>query len=141
MVQFSKEFFTDSEVLFVGYSSRNKAYSNSVFQAFTDQNISVYPYNTKDSADFDIKVYRKLDELPVIPKAAFILLNKTNTTRAARQLIENGVSRILFYSKNTVEPAVLEECDKAGVVSAIGCPLMIYGTGIHKLHAFFSSVK
>lgn len=141
MVKFNKNFFTDSEVLFVGYSSRNKAYSNSVYQAFTNNNIKVYPYNTKDNTTFDIKVYRKLDELPAVPKSAYILLNKENSAKVVKQLIENGVNKILFYSKSTVEPATLQECESAGVTTAIGCPLMVYGNGIHKLHAFLAGVK
>jgi predicted CoA-binding protein len=142
MVKFSKSFFeNDKEVLFVGYSSRNKAYSNSVLQAFSNCQIKVYPYNTKEGADFDTKVYKKLDDLPVMPKSAFILLNKENTAKAVKQLIDKGIKKILFYSKSTVDPATLAECDKAGVVTSIGCPMMIYGTGFHKLHAFFAGVK
>lgn len=141
MVKLSKDFFNDSDVLFVGYSSRNKAYSNSVLQAFTSHNIKLYPYNNKDNTTYDTKVYKKLEELPVMPKTAYILLNKTNTSKAVKQLIENGFTKILFYSKTTVDPATLEECDKAGIVTAIGCPLMIFGTGLHKFHAFFAGVK
>ncbi|MDD3172400.1 MAG: CoA-binding protein [Herbinix sp.] len=141
MVKFDKGFFNDNEVLFVGYSSRNKAYSNGILQAFTNNNIKVYPYNTKDNTTFDTKVYKKLEELPVMPKSAYILLNKANTTKAVKQLIDNGFTKILFYHKSTVDPVILSECDKAGVEVAIGCPLMIYGTGIHKIHAFFAGVK
>lgn len=141
MVKLSKNFFTDNNILFVGYSSRNKAYSNSIYQAFTDNKIQVYPYNTKDNAAYDIKVYKKLEELPEIPKTAFILLNKNNTAKAVKQLIENGVTKILFYSKSTVDPSILSDCDKAGVITAVGCPMMVYGSGIHKLHAFFAGVK
>ncbi len=138
MVKFSKDFFNENEVLFVGYSSRNKAYSNSILQAFTNNNMKVYPFNTKD-ASYDIKVYRKYDELPNMPKAAFVLLNKENTAKAVKQLIDKGVKKILFYSK--LDPATQAECDKAGVVTATGCPLMVYGKGLHKLHAFFAGVK
>lgn len=141
MVKLSKNFFTDSDVLFVGYSSRNKAYSNSILEAFTNNNIKVYPYNTKDNTTFDTKVYKKLEELPEMPKTAFVLLNKTNTTKAVKQLIENGFTKILFYNKNSVDPETLAECDKAGIVTASGCPLMVFGTGIHKFHAFFAGVK
>jgi predicted CoA-binding protein len=141
MIKFSKNFFNDSEVLFVGYSSRNKAYSNSIYQAFIDNRIKVYPYNTKENAAYDIKVYRKLEELPAVPKTAFILLNKANTTKAVKQLIENGVTKILFYGKSTVDPATLAECDKEGITTSIGCPMMVYGSGMHKFHAFFAGVK
>jgi predicted CoA-binding protein len=142
MIKLSKDFFKNSgEVLFVGYSSRNKAYSNSILQAFSNNHIKVFPYNTKDNAAFDTKVYKKLEELPVMPKTAYILLNKDNTAKAVKQLIDNGIQKILFYSKSTVDPATLAECDKAGVVTAVGCPMMLYGSGLHKFHAFFAGVK
>lgn len=141
MVKFSKGFFDEKEILFVGYSSRNKAYSNSVMQAFNNCQIKVYPYNTKENATFDTKVYKRLEELPSMPTAAYVLLNKNNTAKAVKQLIDKGFKKILFYSRNTVDPATLEECDKAGVVTAIGCPMMIYGSGFHKIHAFFAGVK
>ncbi len=141
MVKLSRDFFTDKEILFVGYSSRNKAYSNSILQAFTNNNIKVYPYNTKDNAAFDIKVYKKLEELPVIPKTAFVLLNKANTPKAVKQLIENGVNKILFYNKSALDSAITAECESAGVEISVGCPLMVYGSGLHKFHAFFAGVK
>ena len=141
MVKLGKDFFTDGEVLFVGYSSRNKAYSNSVLQAFTNNRIKVFPYNTKEGASFDIKVYKKFEELPVMPKAAYVLLNKENTTKVVKQLIDNGFKKILFYNKGTVDQVTLDACDQAGIVTAIGCPMMIFGTGLHKLHAFFAGVK
>ena len=141
MVKISKDFFKDNEVLFVGYSSRNSAYSKSIYQAFTNNQMKVYPYNTKDNATYDIKVYENLAELPIMPKSAFILLNKENTTKAVKELIGKGVKRILFHSAKSVDPAILQECEKAGIETAAGCPLMVFGTGIHKVHAFFAGVK
>lgn len=140
MVKLNRNFFTDKDVLFVGYSSRNAAYSKEIFKAFTDNRMKVYPYNTKENATYDTKVYKSLEELPVVPKTAFILLSKDNTTKAVKELLPKGVKKILFRSKN-IDPAVLAECDKAGVETAIGCPMMLYGTGMHKLHAFFAGVK
>jgi len=141
MVKISKDFFKDGEVLFVGYSSRNNGYSKSIYQAFTNNQMKVYPYNTKENASFDIKVYKNLAELPTIPKNAFILLNKENTAKAVKVLIGNGVKRILFHNAKNVDAATLEECEKAGIETAAGCPMMVYGTGIHKIHAFFAGVK
>ena len=141
MVKLNHEFFTDDSILFVGYSSRNIGYSKGLVQAFTNNKIKVYPYNKKENATFDIKVYKKLEELPVMPKTVFILLNKDNTTKVVKELLGKGVKKILFYSKNAVEPTTLEECEKAGIETAYGCPMMIYGTGLHKFHAFLAGVK
>lgn len=141
MNKVTREFFNGKDILFVGYSSRNKAYSKSIYQAFTENNIKVYPFNTKAGADFDVKVYKSLNELPVVPKTAFILLNKENTTKAVKMLSDKGINRILFYSAKAVEPAVLEECSKQGIETATGCPMMIFGKGLHKFHALLAGVR
>jgi acyl-CoA synthetase (NDP forming) len=140
MVKLYKDFFKDDNVLFVGYSSRNSAYSKSIYKAFTDNRIKVYPYNTKENATYDVKVYKSLSELPVMPKSAFVLLSNENSAKAAKELIGKGVKKILFRSKQ-VDPAVVAECEKAGIETAYGCPMMIYGTGLHKFHALLSGVK
>ena len=141
MVKLYKGFFVDKDVLFVGYSSRNSGYSKEVFKAFTNNQMKVYPYNIKENVNQDIKIYKSLEELPVVPKSAFILLNKDNATKAVKELIGKGVKKILFYSQKGVELATLEECERAGVETAYGCPMMIYGTGFHKFHALLAGVK
>lgn len=141
MVKLYKGFFKDNDVLFVGYSSRNSGYSKSIYKALTDNRLKVYPYNIKENASYDVKVYKNLSELPVMPKSAFILLNKDHTAKAVKELLGKGVKRILFQNKNMVDSTVVAECEKAGIETAYGCPLMIYGTGLHKFHAFVAGVK
>lgn len=140
MVKLYKDFFKDNDVLFVGYSSRNSGYSKLIYKAFTDNRIKVYPLNTKDHAAYDVKVYKSLEELPMIPKSVFILLSNEHTKTAVKDLLGKGVERILFRQK-TVDPAIIAECEKEGIETAYGCPMMIYGTGLHKLHAVFAGVK
>lgn len=141
MVKLYKGFFTDSNVLFVGYSSKNIGYSKEVFKAFTNNKIKVYPYNKKENATYDTKVYKSLEELPVIPKTAYILLGKENAPVAVKELLSKGVKKILFYSQKAADADTLAACDKAGVETAYGCPVMIFGTGFHKFHAFLAGVK
>lgn len=141
MVKLYKGFFKEKDVLFVGYSSRNSAYSKGIYKAFTDNGIKVYPYNTKENAQYDIKVYKSLSELPQVPQTAFVLLNTANASAAVKELIDKGVKRILFRSNTTADQATLEECEKAGIETAYGCPMMLYGSGLHKLHAVFAGVK
>lgn len=141
MNKLHRGFLTDKDILFVGYSSRNNGYSKELLKGFTNNQIKVYPYNKKEGAQFDIKVYKSLAELPVMPKTAFILLNKDNTTKSVKELLEKGVKKILFQNQKAVDPAVLAECEKAGVETAYGCPLMLFGTGFHKFHAFLAGVK
>ena len=141
MNKLSKDFLKDNEILFVGYSSRNKAYSNSIYQALTNHGFKVYPFNTKENASYDIKVYRKLDELPVMPKSAFLLLSKDNTAKAVRMLVDQDVKRILFYHARSVDEETQKLCEKNGIEIAAGCPMMIYGKGLHKFHGLLAGVK
>ncbi|MDF2904704.1 MAG: hypothetical protein K0R34_25 [Herbinix sp.] len=138
MAKLYKNFFKDKDILFVGYSSRNSAYSKEVYQAFVNNQIKVYPYNKKENASYDVKVYKSLEELPTLPKSAFVLLNKSNAAKEVKELIDKGVQRILF---RMADQETLSECEKAGVEAIVGCPMMIYGTGMHKIHAFFAGVK
>lgn len=141
MSKLGKDFFQDKEIIFVGYSSKTNPYCKDIFKGFSDHGIKVYPYNTKADASYDMKVYHKLEELPVIPKTAFVLVNKNNAAKAVKDLMEKGVKRILFRSKSYVDDATIAECNKAGIETAFGCPMMIYGTGFHKVHGFFAGVK
>lgn len=138
VIKLGRDFFTDKEVLFVGYSSRNPAYSKNIYQAFINGGIKVYPINNKDNASYDIKVYKSPAEIQKVPRTAFVLLNKSKTPGIVRPLFESGVKRILFRS---VDPEALKLCDELGIEAATGCPLMLLGSGLHRFHGFISGVR
>jgi predicted CoA-binding protein len=141
MEKLSKKFFNGNEVLFVGYSSRNKIFSQDLYRTISNNGIKVYPYNKKKDGLYDIEVYNDLNQLPKIPEAAFVLLNSANAAKAAEELSEKGVKRILFQSKKNVSQETIDFLGKKGVEVYVGCPLMLFGKGIHKIHAFFAGVK
>jgi hypothetical protein len=53
----------------------------------------------------------------------------------------SGIKRVLFHSKKDVDPDQLEACAKAGMETAVACPLMLLGNGIHMFHAFLAGVR
>jgi len=141
MVKLNKDFFKGNEVLFIGYSARNNRFSNEIYQAFTRGGIKVYPVNNKPNGSYDIKVYNSLSDLPKVPETAFVLLNKENARKAVNQLADSGVKRILFQGKKNVDDELLSDCSKMGIEVAVGCPMMVFGSGLHKIHAFFAGVR
>ena len=141
MAKLSKEFFTDGEVLFVGYSSRNKAFSRAIYDAFMRGGIKVFPFNHKAGGSYDVKVYQSLSELPKVPRSAFVLLNRENAGKIIHSLADSGVRRILFQSAKNVDAGILEECKKLGMETMVACPMMVFGSGIHKIHGFFAGVR
>jgi len=141
MEKLSKDFLKDKEILFVGYSSRNKGFCNSVMNAFVKNGFRVYPMNTRTGEGFDVKVYKSFEELPKVPETAYILLNGVNVINAIKPLKQNGVKRVLFQNEKIAEKAVVELCRELGIDMAVGCPMMLYGSGLHRLHGFFAGIK
>jgi predicted CoA-binding protein len=134
-------FFTEDEVLFVGYSSRNNVFSKGIYQAFLNNKIKVYPMNHKPGGNYDVKVYHSLEEIPAKPVQAFVLLNKENTRKVIKQLSDFGIKKILFQRMAYIDQPILDECGKLGMEASVGCPMMLYGSGLHKFHAFLSGVR
>lgn len=141
MKNLKNEFFKEKDILFLGYSSRELQFSKMIYKAFTDAGMKVYPVNPKTSAKYDVKVYQDISELPKIPSTAYILLNNENAKTAVKQLLGKGVKKIMFHRGKTADQSLLDECKQAGVETAVACPMMLFGSGIHKLHGFFAGVK
>ncbi len=140
MAKLTKAFFSDNEVLIVGYPLKNDPSMKMILPAFGKNHIKVYALNPKASGDLDIKIYKSFDELPKVPKCAYIYLEKDEITPWIPVLKEKGVQRVLFHSKKDVEPADVAACQKAGLDTAIACPMMLLGTGFHKLHKLLAGV-
>lgn len=143
MTKLTKEFLSDNEILFIGYSGKKAGagFCKGIYDAFTRRGVKVYPVNSKENGSFDVKVYKSLDEIGKVPASAYVLLKSENTKKVIKQLADKGVKRILFQNNKTVDAETLNECSKMGIETAVGCPMMIVGSGIHKIHAFFAGVK
>lgn len=144
MAKLNKDYFLDGEVLFVGYpsnGSKNSTFGREVYKTMMNNGIKAYPFNNKENGSYDVKVYKNLNELPKMPKCAYVLLNKDNSKDMVKQLLSSGVKRILFQNKKCVDPDTLAECGKSGIETAVACPMMILGSGFHRLHGFFAGVR
>lgn len=140
MGKLTKDFFSDNEVLILGYPLKADPSMKMILRAFQESNIQVYAINSKADGDLDIKIYKSFSELPKVPKCAYIYLEKDEITPWIAVMKENGVQRVLFHSKKDVESADIEACQKAGLETAVACPLMLLGSGIHKFHKFLSGM-
>lgn len=140
MAKLTKDYFTGSEVLILGYPLNDDPSMKMILPAFQKNNIKVYAMNANATRDLDIKIYKSFAELPKKPKCAYIYLEKNEITPWISEMVSNGVTRVLFHSKQDVDPADVEACKKAGLETAIACPMMLLGKGIHKFHKFLAGV-
>ncbi len=140
MAKLTKDFFSDNEVLILGYPLKDDPSMKMILPAFMQNNIKVYAMNSNVTGDLDIKIYKSFSELPKVPKCAYIYLEKEEITPWIPQMVASGVKRVLFHSKRDVEPSDIEACKKAGLEVAIACPMMLLGKGFHKFHKFVAGV-
>ena len=137
----SKDFFLNNEVLVLGYPLKDDPAMKVVLKAYLDNGIRVLAMNAQATGDADVKLYKSFGELPHIPKTAYIFLEKEEIDDWIQPMADHGVQRVLFHSKKDVDAAQLVDCQKAGLETAVACPLMLLGGGIHRLHAFLAGVR
>jgi acyl-CoA synthetase (NDP forming) len=140
MAKLTKEYFSDNEVLILGFPLTDDPSMTMILQGFADNNIKVYAVNEAASGQYAVKVYKGLSELPKVPQCAYIWLEKNEITPWIDRLVAAGVRRVLFHSKKDVEQADVEACKNAGLETAIACPMMLLGKGIHKFHKLLAGV-
>jgi predicted CoA-binding protein len=133
-----RDFITNEEILFMGYSSRKDSFSRMVYKEFNKAGITVYPVNPRKSDTYDIKVYSSISELDKVPETAYILMKKENVEKAFTDIKDSGVKKILFQNRKLVTEEILDECDDKGIIAVTACPMMLIGGGLHKIHRFFA---
>ncbi len=140
MVKLSKSFF-ESEVLFVGFTEKYRRFCTQVYDTLTKKGIKVYALSAEPKEKFSVPVYADIAQLPKVPSCAYVINDRPETARVVETLHAKGVKKILFNSKNVADQAILDRCRALGIETAIACPLMLYGGGLHRLHGFFAGVK
>lgn len=140
MAKLTKEYFSDGEVLILGYPLKDDPSMKMILPAFLRNDIKVYAMNENAEGDLDIKLYKSFAELPHVPKCAYIYLETNEITPWISKMKENGVQRVLFHSKKDVETADVEACKNVGLETAIACPMMLLGKGLHKFHKLLAGV-
>lgn len=140
MAKLTKEYFSGNEVLIVDYPLNDDPSMKMILPAFVNNGIRVLALNEKASGDREIKLYKSISELPNVPKCAYFYSEKADIDPWIQKLAAAGVARVLFHSKKDVDPAQIEACKKSGLETAIACPMMLLGGGLHKFHKFLAGV-
>lgn len=135
MSKLSKEFFLDNEILFWDHSKKGALcpFSKRVSKAFTSLGIKVIslkPSGSEEKAD--------LSCLKQVPSSAYVLFNRIDEQNVISQLIQNGVKCILFHPLMAPSKTAINRCKENGVETIIGCPMMVLGKGLCKVHALFN---
>ena len=137
----SKDFFLNDEVLILGYPLKEDPSMQMILKGYQDNGIKVLAMNADATADADVKLYRSFAELPRVPATAYVYLEKEDIGDWISHMAAHGVRRVLFHSKRDVDPTHLASCREAGLETAVACPMMLLGGGLHRFHAFLAGVR
>jgi hypothetical protein len=96
---------------------------------------------SKENVSFEFKTFKDFNELPNIPKIAYTILDLEDNRIMINELKGKGINKILFHSNNVVDQNILDECQKLGIETSVACPLLVYGSGLHRFHGFISGYK
>ncbi|MCL1791674.1 MAG: CoA-binding protein [Peptococcaceae bacterium] len=140
MEKINKDFF-GGEVLICGCSDIDRVYYKNLYKAFTDNGVKVFAMPTAPESSLGFETFKSFDELPKVPSSAYVLSHKKNTPGLIEELDNLGVKKIVFYGKVCADQEALDLCDKKGIQTRMGCPMMLFGGGVHRLHAFLAGVK
>jgi predicted CoA-binding protein len=139
-IKVPKAFFDAKDVLYIGYSERSIGYSEMVRKALEEAGKTVYPVNPKGTWG-DVTVYKTIESIPAKPWFALVLTDKKNTKNVVESLIKNNIKRVLFGSSQSVDQDILDQCKAHKIQTAIACPLMAYGKGMHRFHGWLAGVE
>ncbi len=87
-----------------------------------------------------LKSIERYPNCPPFRNVPIYTLKRTKLTPWISRMASSGVTRVLFHSKKDVEPSDVEACRNAGLETAIACPMMLLGKGIHRFHKFLAGV-
>ena len=140
MNKIDKNFIIDNQILFLGVAKKYKMFCNTAYKAFVKNGIKVFPVKIDDAA-YDFDAFNSIDDIPVLPKTAYSILDTPDNKKIVKELKNKGVAKILFNSKNIIDEELISLCKNLGLEVAVSCPLMLYGRGFHRFHGFLSGVK
>lgn len=134
MSKLSKAFFLNNEVLYWDLSKNGPCcpMSKRFDQTLMRHGIKVHFVKSRSGRRID-----DLNNLPKVPKCAYVLYEKKDEDDVIRELIQNDIKRVLFHVLSKPSAKALKECTENGVETVVSCPMNAFGTPICKLHALF----
>lgn len=129
MTQLTSEFFADDSILFLDLTEKGLIcpISRNAIKVMEKRDIKV--------CKIQEGIAEELNSMKKVPSSAFILCGKHDMTNILHNLSEKGIQRILFHPFHIPEKSTVDTCRAYGINTIIGCPMMLFGKGLCKIHA------
>lgn len=132
------QFLKDKHIAIAGVSRNKTKWGNALMKELGKLDITTYPVNPHAREIEGKKCYNDLKSLPAEVKSLII----ATKPEAAHQLVidakESEIERVWFQrgvGKGSASPEAIAYCKENGLDYVYGlCPMMEFGTGLHKVH-------
>lgn len=141
MKKLNKNYFDNQEVILIGLSENEKTFSRMVYKILKENNVTSYPINIRENTNFPFKVYKSIVDVPNTASIACILTKIENNHGLVELIIETGVKKVLLRNMKQLNEKDINTLKEANIELTVGCPNMVLGKGLHKLHGLLAGIK
>lgn len=133
--------FIGNKLLVCGVTPKDKNHVRILYEDFTKLGIDLFFMYTTLKSNIGLKTYDNFADLPELPDCAYIMSDREQTATILRQVIDQGIKKILFFGPECFDEEGLALCEANGVDARFGCPLIFCEVIFCRIHAFFGGFR
>jgi predicted CoA-binding protein len=131
-------FLKDQKIAIVGASPKADNFGRTLMVELTKKGYETIPVNPSYPEVEDRPCVNSVRELPEDIHSAILAVHPSMTDEIIEQCIGSGIRRVWMIKgvgKGAYTESAHEKCRQAGIEVVYGfCPMMFFGTGMHKFH-------
>ena len=110
----------------LGASANHKKFGNKCVRAYLQAGYRVYPVNPHEDLIEGLKVYRRLDEIPVQLDRVSVYLHPVRTVELLPEIAATRAGQV-WFNPGSAEPSILSSAAELGVIVQDGCSIVDIG--------------
>lgn len=138
MNEIIQAFLNEKKIAIVGASPKADNFGRSLVVELAKKGYETIPVNPSYPEVEDRPCVSSLRELPGDVHSAILAVHPSKTDEIVEQCIGSGIRRVWMIKgvgKGAYTESAHQKCQEAGIEVVYGfCPMMFYGTGMHKFH-------
>jgi len=132
------EFLAEKNIAIAGVSRNSMKWGNGLMKELVKKGIKVYPVNPHADTLEGEKCYHHIAELPEEVKSLIIATKAKYTEAILKEVNNSGIKRVWMQKgagKGSASAEAVSYCKQNNIPYVYGfCPMMFFGTGMHKFH-------
>jgi len=138
MKKIIQAFLDSKKIAIVGVSEKKDNWGKSIMNELTKKGYEILPVNPKYEMIDSVKCYPSVKDLPADTVSVILAVPPSVTEKVVEEMSGTGIKRVWMHrgvGKGASSEKAKELCAKNSIDVVYGfCPMMFFGTGMHKFH-------